>query len=169
MLWLLPLTAFAAPIKVGVVDFDKLFKQTETARVDKAELDSLLRKKQVEVDVRKSALETSRRELASAPRTLDGVVRARREAELDAEAASLKKLFQDAQAFVDERERELTQRMLADAKAIAPSVAQEKGITLVLGAAEALLWSAPSVIQIDLTGEIGRALDRRLGTRTDQN
>ena len=76
-LTLLPLTAFASPIKVGVIDFDKLFTQTRTAQVDKAELDSLLHKKQGEVDLRKTALETARRELASAVRTLDGVARAR--------------------------------------------------------------------------------------------
>ena len=161
----LPLTAFAAPVRVGVIDFDKLFTQTQTARFDRAELDTLLKQKQGEVDLRKTALATARQQLASAVRTLDGVARARREAELDAEAAAVKKLFEEAQDLVNRRERELSNKVLNDAKAIAPEVAKQKGLTLVLGAAEALFWSAPSVIQVDLTGEIGRELDRRLAGR----
>ena len=93
---------------------------------------------------------------------MDAVAHSRREAELDAEAAALKKLFDDAQAMVNARERELSNRVVADARALAPELARVKGISLVLGAAEALLWAAPSVVQVDLTAEIARALDRRL-------
>jgi Skp family chaperone for outer membrane proteins len=163
LLFLLPLTASAAPVKIGVINFEKLFTETETAKIDRAELDSLMSKKQSEVDLRKNALVEARQKFASAK--LDGVARARREAELDAEAAAVKKLFDEAQVLVNQRERELSGRVVADAKSIAPDVAHKQGITLILGAAEALLWSAPSVVQVDLTGEIGRELDRRLANR----
>src|SRR3989442_678881 len=99
-----------------------------------------------DIDLRKTALEHARRELAAAARTLDGIARARREAELDAEAAAVKKLFTDAQEAVNLRERELANKVLGDAKIIAPEVAKQRGLTLVLGAAEALLWTAPSVV-----------------------
>ncbi len=163
---LLPLSAMAAPsTRIGVIDFDKLFTDTRTARIDRAELDALLTKKQAEVDLRKEALKKARNELAAAARTMDGVARARREAELDAEQAALKKLFDDAQTLVSSRERELSKRVVDDARTIAPQLAQEKGLTLVLGAAEALFWSAPSVVKVDLTAEIGRVLDQKLAER----
>jgi Skp family chaperone for outer membrane proteins len=165
ILLLLPLSAVAAPVRVGVVNFEKLFTETETARADRATLDSLLKQKQGDIDLRKSAIEHARQELASAARTLDGVARARREAELDADTAALKKLFTDAQDVVNRREKELADKVVADAKLIAPEVAKQRGVTLILGAAEALLWTAPSVVQVDLTAEIGRELDRRLTAR----
>src|SRR5207302_849268 len=112
-----------------------------------------------------TTLERARKELVAAARTLDGVARARREAELDAEAAAVKKLFAEAQELVNRRERELADQVVSNAKTVAPEVAKQKGITLVLGAAEALFWSAPSVVQVDLTAEIGREVDRRLATK----
>jgi Skp family chaperone for outer membrane proteins len=163
---LLPLTVLAAPVKVGVIDFEKLFTETKTARVDKAELDRLLTTKQTEVDLRKATLQKARAELVAAAKTMDAVARARREAELDAENAALKKLFEEAQTLVNARERELTNRVVSDAKLIAPELAKQKGILMVLGAAEALFWTAPSVVQVDLTAEIARALDQRLALKT---
>ena len=73
--------------------------------------------------------------------------------------------FTEAQDAVNKRERELADKVLTDAKIIAPEVAKQRGVALVLGAAEALLWTAPSVVRVDLTAEIGRELDRRLVTR----
>jgi Skp family chaperone for outer membrane proteins len=155
--------AWAAPsTKVGVIHFDQLFNNTQTAKLDRAELDQLTAAKQTEVDQRKSQLARARAELASAAPRMDAVAHSRREAELDAEAAGLKKLFEDAQATVNARERELSNRVVADARQLAPELAREKGISVVLGAAEALLWSAPTVVQVDLTAEIARALDHRL-------
>jgi Skp family chaperone for outer membrane proteins len=165
LLTLLPLTALAAPVKVGVIDFEKLFTETRTAQVDKAELDRLLSTRQKEVDLRKEVLKKARTELVAAAKTMDAVARARREAELDAELAALKKLFDDAQTEVNARERELSARVVTDAKLIAPELARQKGILLVLGAAEALFWTAPSVVQVDLTAEIARALDQRLALK----
>jgi outer membrane protein len=163
---LLPVSARANPTtRIGVIDFDKLFNETRTAHADRAELDALLTKKQDELDLRKEALKKARTELAAAVRTMDAVARARREAELDAEAAALKKLFEDAQTLVNARERELSKRVFDDARSLAPQLAQEKGLTLVLGAAEALFWTAPSVVKVDLTAELGRALDQKLAEK----
>jgi Skp family chaperone for outer membrane proteins len=159
------LATLGSPMKIGVVDFNKVFTETQTARVDRAELDQLMSKKQSEVDSRKVALERARAELATRASSMDAIARAKREAELDLEAASLKQLFTDAQALVQKRERELSGRVVADAKALAPEIAQAHGVTLVLGAAEALLWAAPTVEQVDLTTELARALDRRMASK----
>jgi Skp family chaperone for outer membrane proteins len=99
-------------------------------------------------------------ELAEARPKLDPVARAKREAAVDAEAAVLKQLYEDAQRAVQARERELSGRVIADAKNVAPGIARSRGIDVVLGAAEVLLWTAPSVVRVDLTGEVARALDQ---------
>jgi Skp family chaperone for outer membrane proteins len=152
--------AVAAPtVKVGVVDFTQLFTVTENAKQDRAELDRLMAAKQAEVDAQKTRLAAARAELASAK--LDPPVRARREAELDSQAAALRKMFDDAQALVQHRERELTHRVLDEAKVVMPELAKQKGVELVLGAAEALLWAAPAIVQVDLTAELAHALDQR--------
>lgn len=157
---LVSVPALAHPARVGVVDFAKIYTDTETARADRADLERLMKQKQAEVDARKTRLAALQADLDKARPHLDTVTRAKREAEVDAEAGALKQLFQAAEQAVAARERELSGRVLANAKTIAPVVAKQHGLDLVLGASEALLWAAPSVVQVDLTGEVAQALDR---------
>jgi Skp family chaperone for outer membrane proteins len=116
--------------------------------------------KQVEVDAKRKQVATLQAELEKGRPTMDPVVRAKREAAADVEVAALKKLFEEAEKAVAMRERELSGRVIADAKQMAPVIAKNRGLDLVLGATEALLWSAPSVVQVDLTGEVAQALDK---------
>jgi outer membrane protein len=152
--------ALAAETRVGVVDFAKIYSDTETARRDRAELDQLMADKQAAVDAAKAKVARLQSDLAAAKPTLDPPTRARREAEVDVEAAALRKLFEEAEQAVSARERELSGRVISDAKQVAPAIAKEHGLALVLGASEAILWAAPSLVQVDLTGEVAQALDR---------
>jgi outer membrane protein len=152
--------ALAHQTRVGVVDFNKIYTQTATAKRDRAELDKLMAAKQAEVDAKRAKVSRMQADLEQARPRLDAVDRARRENEVDAERGALKQLFEAANKQVSARERELSGRVLADAKTLAPEVARQHGLDLVLGAAEALLWSAPSVAQVDLTDEVAHALDR---------
>jgi Skp family chaperone for outer membrane proteins len=154
--------AQAASTQVGVIDFNKLFTETQRARVDRAELDRMMAARQKDVDARKAAIEEARATLASTKKNLDAMARAKKQAEIDAAAGELRKLFEDAQAQLVARERELSKKVLDDARAMAPEIARTHGLSIVLGAAEALLWAAPSVVQVDLTEEIARALDRKI-------
>ena len=152
--------ALAHQTRVGVVDFAKIYNDTDTARRDRAELQKMIAAKQAEVDARRAKVSAMQADLERARPRLDPVDRARRENEVDAERGALKQLFEAAGKQVSARERELSGKVLADAKTLAPEVARQHGLDLVLGAAEALLWSAPSVVQVDLTDEVAHALDR---------
>ncbi len=152
--------ALAHTTRVGIIDFAKIYSDTDTAKHDRAELEKLMRDKQVEVDARKAKVAALQADLEKAKPKLDTVTRAKREAEVDAEIGALKQMFEAAQKSVAARERELSGRVVADAKNLAPTVAKKHGVDLILGAAEALLWSAPAVVQVDLTGEVAQALDQ---------
>jgi outer membrane protein len=148
-----------AATRVGVVDFEKLFSSTERARADRAELDKLMAEKQSLVDARKHKLDAASADLEHASATMDPVARAKREAELDVERAALRKQFEAAQTEVQTRERTLSRLVVEEAKRLMPELARARGLEVVLGAVEALMWSAPDVVQVDLTQEIARALD----------
>ena len=163
LLLCVPAVALAAPIKLGIVDFDHVFSQTEASKVDRQELTKLMAQKQAEVDRGKAKLEADRAELAERAQKLDAVARQKREAELDLEQQALHKLFDEAQAAVQARERELSKRVVDDARALAPEIGREHGVDAILGAAEALLWTAPNVVKVDLTAEVSRALDVKRG------
>jgi outer membrane protein len=160
MVFLVAMPALAAETRIGVVDFNKVYTDTQTAKLDRAELNKLMAEKQAAVDTEKAKVQRLQVELSAARPKLDDLARARREAEVDLEAAALRKLFEDAEKAVNSRERELSGRVIADAKKLAPTIATQHGLSLVLGAAEAILWAAPSVVQVDLTDEVAQALDR---------
>lgn len=155
-----PKAAAQAETKVGVVDFAKIYNDTATAKQDRAELDQMMRQRQASVDSAKAKVNKMQADLQAAkPKLSPGDV-VKREAELDLESAALRKLFEEAEKAVNERERELSGKVIADAKQLAPGIAKEHGVSLVLGAAEAILFAAPSVVQVDLTGEVAQAIDR---------
>lgn len=160
LVMLVSVPALANTTRVGVVDFAKIYTDTETAKRDRAELERLMKQKQAEVDAKKTELAALQADLEQARPKLDVVTRAKREAQVDAETGALKQLFETAEKTVAARERELSGRVLTDAKTLAPTIAKQHGLDLVLGAAEALLWTAPSVVQVDLTTEVAQALDR---------
>jgi outer membrane protein len=160
MVMLVATPALAKDLRVGVVDFQKIYTETETSKRDRDELNGMVAKKQVEIDSKKREVAAMQADLEKGKAKLDPVDRAKREAALDVEVAALKKLFQDAEQSVAMHERELSGRVVADAKGVAPDIAKSHGLDMVLGAAEALLWTAPSVVQVDLTGEVARALDK---------
>jgi Skp family chaperone for outer membrane proteins len=153
-------TALATETRIGVVDFAKIYTDTQTAKKDRAELDKLMADKQAAVDAEKGRVARAQAELATAGATMNPAARAKREAELDLQAAALRKLFEEAEKAVNARERELSGRVITDAKQLAPGIAKQHGLALVLGASEAILFAAPSVVQVDLTGEVAQALDK---------
>jgi outer membrane protein len=155
-----PKPAAQAETKVGVVDFAKIYTDTDTAKKDRAELDQMMRQRQASVDAAKAKVNKMQSDLQAAKPKLSPGDLAKREAELDLESAALRKLFEEAEKAVNERERELSGKVIADAKQLAPGIAREHGVSLVLGAAEAILFAAPSVVQVDLTGEVAQAIDR---------
>lgn len=147
-------------IKVAVVDFAKIYSDTATAKQDRAELDQMMRQRQASVDTEKAKVAKMSSELAASRAKLSPGDLAKREAELDLEQAALRKLFEEAEKAVAARERELSGKVIADAKQLAPDIAKQHGVSMVLGAAEAILYAAPSIVQVDLTGEVAQALDR---------
>jgi Skp family chaperone for outer membrane proteins len=156
-----PAPATAPAQKIGVVNFEKIFDETARSRADRGDLMKMLADRQAEVDAKKHALEAERAQLARDQTRMDPVARARREAQLDAEEGALRKLFESAQDAVQKHERALSRQVIDDARALAPEIGRAHGVTVILGAAEALLWAAPDVVQVDLTAEIARALDGR--------
>jgi Skp family chaperone for outer membrane proteins len=152
--------ALAGETRVGVVDFAKIYTETATAKKDRAELDDMLKKQQAAVDAEKVKVARLQTELQSNRSKLNPADLAKREAEVDLEAAALRKMFDEAEKAVNARERELSGRVLADAKTLAPDIAKQHNVSLVLGAAEAILFAAPSIVQVDLTGEVAQAIDR---------
>jgi Skp family chaperone for outer membrane proteins len=158
-------TALATETRIGVVDFAKIYTDTETAKKDRAELDKLMSDKQAAVDAEKVRVARAQAELAASGAALNPAARARREAELDLQSAALRKLFEEAEKAVNARERELSGRVITDAKQLAPGIAKQHGLALVLGATEAILFAAPSVVQVDLTGEVAQALDKMRPTK----
>lgn len=160
LLLLVAAPAFAGETRVGVIDFNKIYTDTATAKQDRAELDQMLHKQQQAVDAERAKVARMQTELTANRDKLNPGDRARREAEVDLESAALRKLFDEAEKAVNARERELSGRVLADAKTLAPEVAKQHNLSLVLAATEAILFAAPSVVQVDLTGEVAQAIDR---------
>jgi Skp family chaperone for outer membrane proteins len=152
--------ARAGETRVGVVDFAKIYTETATAKKDRAELDLMMKQKQAAVDAEKAKVARLQSELQTTRNKLSPGDVAKREAEVDVESAALRKLFEEAEKAVNDRERELSGRVISDAKQLAPDIAKQHNLSLVLGATEAILWAAPSVVQVDLTGEVAQAIDR---------
>lgn len=146
-------SVFAAdPLKIGFVDLVKALNESESGKKAKADLEFLIKSKQVAIDEKGKAIEKGKNDLEKQASVLSQDARKSKEEELERLIREYQRLVSDSQGEVKKKESELTGDILKDIRAIIQKIGQDEAYTLILENAEGqILYSTKD---IDLTDAV---------------
>ncbi|MBN2654706.1 MAG: OmpH family outer membrane protein [Nitrospirae bacterium] len=147
--------AYAADMKVGVVDVFKALNESEQGKKAKAELESLIKTKQSSLEDKGKSLEKMKADLDKQSSVISAEARKAKQDDFERQMRDYQRVASDAQAELKKKENDLTGGILKELREIILKVSAEGGYTLVLEKAQALY----ATDNIDLTDKVIKAYD----------
>jgi outer membrane protein len=146
-------SVFAADtIKIGFVDLVKALNESESGKKAKADLEFLIKSKQVAIDERGKAIEKGKTDLEKQASVLSQDARKSKEEELERLIREYQRLVSDSQSEVKKKEGEMTGDILKEIRTIIQKIGQDEAYTVILENAEGQILY--SVKEIDLTDTV---------------
>jgi len=146
-------SVFAADtLKIGFVDLVRALNESESGKKAKADLEFLIKSKQVTIDEKGKAIEKGKNDLEKQASVLSQDARKSKEEELERLIREYQRLVSDSQSDVKKKESELTGDILKDIRVIIQKIGQDEGYTLILENAEGQILY--SMKEIDLTDAV---------------
>jgi outer membrane protein len=150
--------AFPDEARVAYVDIDRVAAISGQGKAAAAKLDDLRTKKSAEVSARGKEVEALQAKLAQGDTVLNDAARSRLQRQFERARIDFQRFSEDAQAEVQEAQRETLRGFNAQLFPVIAQIASEKKLWAVFGA-ENLMWYNPA---IDLTDEVAKRLDAAL-------
>jgi outer membrane protein len=143
-------SVFAADtLKIGFVDLVKALNESESGKKAKADLEFLIKSKQVAIDEKGKAIEKGKNDLEKQGSVLSQEARKSKEEELERLIREYQRLVSDSQSEVKKKEGELTGDILKEIRTIIQKIGQDEAYTLILENAEGQILY--SIKESDLT------------------
>jgi outer membrane protein len=154
-----PPAPFPAGAKVAYVNLQQIANLSVEGKSLTAKVQALMQKKQTEAQTKSKALADAQQKQAQGGALLSEAARAALEKDIERMNVEGQRFQQDAQAEINELSQQLQNEFQQKLFPILDLVAKEKGIDLLLSAADAgMVWAAPG---LDLTMDAVRKLDER--------
>ncbi len=153
-LFLSPMAAVGAEIKVGYVDVQRAIEETSTGKKAKKELEKEVSEKQKDLEKKKADIQKMQEDLEKKKSVLSEEVRQRKAAELQEEFMKYQQLVGQTEMNIRKREQELTKPIVDKLKTAIEKVAKDKKLDMILHQSEkfqTVLWASD---QLDLTDEV---------------
>ncbi|GMT47306.1 MAG: outer membrane protein [bacterium] len=144
--------AYGAELKIGYVNLQKALNGSEGGKKAKADLDEIIKAKQVVIDKKGKELEKLKEDLNKQSALLSEDAKKARQEDLDRKMRDFQRFVQDAQAEVKKRESEFTNELLKDLRTIIAAIGKEEHYTLILEKVEGVVLYADK--SIDLTDKV---------------
>jgi len=144
--------AHGAELKIGYVDLQKALNESEGGKKAKADLDEIIKAKQMVIDKKGKELEKLKNDLEKQSALLSEDAKKARQEDLDRKMRDFQRFVQDAQAEVKKREAEFTDELLKDLRKIIENIGKEEHYTLILEKVEGFVLYADKAI--DLTDKV---------------
>jgi len=146
-------SVFAADtLKIGFVDLVKALNESEAGKKAKADLEFLIKSKQVAIDEKGKAIEKGKNDLEKQASVLSQDARKSKEEELERLIREYQRLVSDSQSEVKKKEGELTGDILKEIRTIVQKIGQDEAYTLILENAEGQILY--SLKESDLTDSV---------------
>ncbi len=152
--------AYGADLKIGYVNLQKALNESEGGRKAKADLDEIIKAKQVVIDKKGKELEKLKEELNKQSALLSEDAKKARQEDLDSKMRDFQRFVQDAQAEVKKRESEFTKELLKDLRKIIAAIGKEEHYTLILEKVEGFVLYADK--SIDLTEMVVKKYNEKM-------
>lgn len=147
--------AYAAELKIGVVDVFKALNESEQGKKAKIELESLIKDKQSSLEDKGKALEKLKADLDKQSSVISAEARKAKQDDFERQMRDYQRIASDAQAELKKKENDLTGGILKELRDVIIKISSEGGYTLVLEKAQ-VLHAADT---IDLTNQVIKAYD----------
>jgi outer membrane protein len=158
-----PPAPFPAGAKIAYVNLQQIANLSAEGKGLTAKVQALMQKKQNEAQTKSKALADAQQKLSQSSALMSETARAALEKDIERMNVEGQRFQQDAQAEINELSQQLQNEFQQKLFPILDLVAKEKGIDLLLSAADAgMVWAAPG---LDLTMDAVKKLDERLGAK----
>ena len=147
--------AFPDEARVAIVNVDRVASLSGEGKAAAAKLEDLRNKKSAEVSARGKEVEALQAKLAQTDSLLNDTARLRLQREFERARIDFQRFTADAQAEVQEAQRETIRWFNSRLFPVINQIATEKKLWAVFNAEDAL-WFSPA---LDLTDEVARRLD----------
>jgi outer membrane protein len=152
-----PPAPFPAGAKIAFFNPQAVFQASADGRAAVARVNALIEKKQKENADKAKLLQGNQQKLQTSGSVMNEAARVQLEKEIEKQTKDAERFQQDAQAEINELQQEVQNEFVKKLSPIVEAIAVEKGLHLVLNAAESgLAWATPG---LDLTGEVVKKLD----------
>ncbi|NTU42914.1 MAG: OmpH family outer membrane protein [Nitrospirales bacterium] len=138
----------ADTLKVGIVDLLKSLNDSEKGKKAKAELESLIKSKQLVIDEKGKGLDKLKADLDKQASIISAEARKTKEEELERQVRDYQRTVSDSQAEVKKKEGELTGEILKEIRGVIQQLAQEDGYSIVLEKAEGIILYSDKSLDI---------------------
>jgi outer membrane protein len=154
-----PPAPFPMGAKVAYVNLQQIANLSAEGKSLTAKVQALMQKKQNEAAAKQKALADNQTKLQQSGTLMSETARAALEKEIERQNVEGQRFQQDAQAEINELSQQLQNEFQQKLFPVLDLVAKEKGIDVLLSAADAgMVWAAPG---LDLTMDAVRKLDEK--------
>lgn len=151
--------SFAADIKIGYVDFNKVQVESVAGKKAVKTIETMFNDKQAQLDSRQKELEKLMDELDKQAPMLSAEVKKQKEDKLQKDYKDLQRFKADAEEDLNKKKAEIAQSMLLEVSGIIKKYGNEEGYTLILE--RTVVLYAPDAV--DITEKIIKAYDATKG------
>lgn len=146
--------AFAAEqsLKIGVVDLIKALNESDAGKKAKADLEILIKTKQIAIDEKGKEIEKLKGDLEKQSSVLSAEARKGKEDDLEKIIREYQRIVTDSQNDVKKKESEFTGEILKGLRGIIDKIGQEGGYTLIIENAEGIILY--SKVEQNLTEQV---------------
>lgn len=125
--------------KLGIVDLLKALNESENGKKAKADLESLIKTKQISIDEKGKKIEQLKADLDKQSSIISAEAKKSREEDIERLIRDYQRVVSDSQAEVKKKEGELTNEILKEIRGVIEQIGQEEGYSLILEQAEGLV------------------------------
>lgn len=143
---------FAENLKIGIVDLMKALNESDSGKKAKADLEGLIKSKQVQLDTKGKEIEKLKGELDKQSSVLSSEARKTREDELERLIRDYQRLVSDSQAEVKKKEGEVTGEIIKEIRALVNQIGKEGDYTMIIENAEGIVLFSKK--DLDLTESV---------------
>jgi len=158
-----PPAPFPAGAKIAYVNLQQIANLSAEGKGLTAKVQALMQKKQNEAQTKSKALADAQQKLAQGQALMSDTAKAALEKDIERMNVEGQRFQQDAQAEINELSQQLQNEFQQKLFPILDLVAKDRGVDLLLSAADAgLVWAAPG---LDLTMDAVKKLDEKVGAK----
>jgi outer membrane protein len=129
---MVPSSLWAAELKIGYIDLQRIVYESDAGKKAKSELDALIKSKQAVVDEKRQTLEKLKSDLEKQASALSPEARKSKQDDYDKMEREYLRLAQDAETELRKKDSELKEMILKDVLELMDKVGKEEGYALII-------------------------------------